>query len=220
MFITLSFRKYAEVIREAENLDPQTSDDEIAVRLDHYSSRIWQHMNEFGIRMIGLSEKTAAVAAFQVSIAGVGVDWQTGAFDWQKLREGLEFLKPIAVTLTCDDMEQICDGPVGTAMMDRWDEYAHTLERIVPSQIESAVEQACLKYAWQPRQLHEWESQTGMPELDAELRYEQDTAQLARAGLRNPLEKFEADKARREAEETAYQDAERARINSWWEQNG
>jgi hypothetical protein len=216
MFITLSFRKYAEVIREAENLDPSTTDAEIAVRLDYYSTRIWDHMFRFGIKFLSCPERTPDVAAFQVSIAGVGRNYQTGDFDWQRLQEGLNWLRPVAVTVTQDDIEHICSGPVATAMSDRFDEYSPTLQRILPSQIQPAVEAACLKYAWGSREIVAY---TGDPALDREFAREEELAQLQRVGddphvqaLLRDLERRRQQDAFNESEIAAYKAQEDARL--------
>jgi hypothetical protein len=212
MFVTLSFRNYAQLIREAENLEPGTTDAEISVRLDHYSQRIWDHMFNLGIKMIGLVERTPDVAAFQVSLAGIGHDYATGGFNFEKLREALNWIRPVAVTLQESDIEEICTGPVATAMVDSFPAYSDTLQRISVGQIQPAIEAACLKFAWGNR-IEVGATLGENPELDAQMRYEEDTAQLERAGVRNPTEQWEAQQAYNQAEIDAYAAREQARLD-------
>ncbi len=209
MVITLSERRLSELIRQLEGI--ADSDSEIAFRMQHFASRIFKHVADcFGIKMVGLLEHQGDIGSFQFDISGVGMDRQSGGFKWDKLQSGLNFLNVLAVTVEEKDIEEICSGPVCTAMMDSWDHYAHTLQRLSVAEIQPAVERACLEYAWKPRPAPDY---TGVPALDAELQYDLDTAQLQRAGLKNPLEKVEAIEAYRRAEEAAYAAQEAARLD-------
>src|SRR5689334_15257172 len=99
MFVTVSFRNFTAAIREGQNLDPSITDDELAVTLDRHSQRLWAELAQFGIKFEGLAEHTSAVAAFKISIAGIGTDFQTGAFNFQKLNDGLAYIRPTAITV-------------------------------------------------------------------------------------------------------------------------
>jgi hypothetical protein len=211
MIVILSERRFAERIRQLEGIEDTS--EEIFVRWTHYGTRLLKHLEQFGILKTATLESNGNIASFQFDISRVGRNWQSGDFDFAKLNEGLNLLDPVAVSLEEQDLAAICTGPIQTAMVDRWDEYAHTLQRILPGQIESAVEAACLKYAWGDRMEV---SYTGNPSQDAQLQYELDTAQLQRAGLRNPLERFEAQEAQRQADEERETQRKNAQAQ-WWE---
>lgn len=182
MFVTLSFRKYADLIRQLEDL-PNETDAELAVRLDYYSKRLWDHLRGNGIDCRGMAEHTPDVAAFQCDISAIGRNWQTGDFDWEKLIGGLQFLNAVAVTVEPIDMEHICTGLIATTMMDNWDRYAHTLQRIPVSQLQAAIENAIREIAWK--------SPVNVPSPDQQYGFSEDEMfklQLERAGDASSLE--------------------------------
>jgi hypothetical protein len=211
MRVTLSERRLSERIQQLEGINDTV--EEITFKMERYAMRLFANVNEFGVRFVGMVEQSGGLGTFQFSIAGVGKDWQTGGFNFAKMSEGLNFMNPLAVSLEEADMEQICDGPVATAMIDNWSTYAHTLQKITVGEIQPAVESACLKFAWQPRAATQW---TGDPALDAQLQYEEDTAQLERAGLKDPLEKYRKQQEFNEAEIAAYKAQEDAAYKARW----
>ncbi len=213
MFVTLSFRSYAQLIRELEGLDSSVTDAELSVRLDHYSRRIWDHLLNFGIRLLGLAESTPDVAAFRVDISGATARDGYSGINRDLLLGGLNFLRPIAVTVEETDLEDFTTGPVLTAMADAWEQYASSLQRLPVDELFPTLDRACQKWAWSPRV--EYDPPTGVPELDAQFQYDMDTAQLQRAGLEDPMAPYWEAEAYRQAEiaaETARQEAAHERI--------
>lgn len=211
MVITLSERRLSELIRQLENITD--SDEEICFRMVHYAERLFKHISEFGVRMQGMLDHNGGIANFQFTIAGVGKNWQTGDFDWDKLRQGLNAMNPLAVTVEPEDIDTICSGIIRVAMLDNWHQYAASLERITVGQLQGAIENACQKYAWgSPIEMG---SESDTDETMRELAV-QDV--FARAGVIDPSLHSRAVKSRRQAEEDAYQAAEQKRKNAWYQQ--
>ena len=209
MFVTIAFRSYAQVIREAEQLEPSMSDDEIAVRLDHYSQKIWKHLAEFGIKFQGLAEHTSAVAAFQVSIAGVGTDWQTGAFDFQKLNEGLNWLRPTAITVELSDLPYLVPNkPMCSAAQAAWPEIEHEFQRILPSQLFEKIERIVPSVAFRSSPAPTTESERKLQDIGFD-------EWCLQNGLTDPLAKHNAVENFRQAEEAAYSKAHPEQFRNW-----
>src|SRR6266700_6919698 len=160
MIITLSERRLSELIRGLEGI--QDTDEEIAFQMQRHAIRLFRHVAEdYRIRMVGLVEHSGGIGSFKFDISGIGKNWQTGGFDFEKLTAGLSFINPLCVSLEEQDIEHICDGPVATAMMDHWEEYAGTLQRITVSEIQPAIEKACLEFAWKPPSRNRVDRQPG-----------------------------------------------------------
>src|SRR6266567_3544796 len=117
MIVTLSERRLSELIRGLEGIND--TDSEIAFKMKSYAGRLFKYVYDgYGIKMVGLVEHTGDIGSFSFDISDIGRNYQTGDFDWQKLIGGLQFMNCLAVTVEESDIEQICTGPVCTAMID------------------------------------------------------------------------------------------------------
>jgi hypothetical protein len=209
MFVTLSFRKFGDLIRQLEDL-PNETDAELAVKLDHYSQRLWDHLRGYGIDCRGMTEHTPDVAAFQCDISKAAA-WDGTGVDWDRLLGGLHLLNPVAITVEEDDMRTICSGLVAQAMLDNWPSYAHELQRITVSQLQSKIESCCLRFAWG----NGMETTALSPNdkvLLALTSEEEIQLQFTRAGVTDPLAKRKAAQEAQRQQEAAYAEAEQARL--------
>jgi hypothetical protein len=215
MILTLSERRLSELIRSLEGISD--TDSEIAFRMQHYCSRLFAHIaNDYGIRMLGLVEHHGDLGSFQFDISPIGRNWQTGDFDWEKLSGGLHFLNPVAVTVEARDMQAICTGLVATGMIDNWNNYANTLQRLSVSQIQPAIEAACMETVWkQPAQMGGTEIERNMSDLEFRLQLERSGDPAARELLRSLVHQDEVDSYRR-AEEEAFKKREDAAYQARW----
>jgi hypothetical protein len=215
MVLTLSERRLSELIRSLEGISD--TDSEIAFRMQHYCSRLFAHVaNDYGIRMVGMVETHGDLGSFQFDISSIGRDWQTGDFDWQKLIGGLQFLNPVAVTVEARDMEAICTGLVATGMIDNWNNYAPTLQRLSVSQVQPAIEAACMETVWkQPAEMGGTETERNMSDLDFRLQLERSGDPKALDLLRELVHRDEVDSYQR-AEEEAHKKREDAAYQARW----
>jgi len=211
MRVTLSERRLSERIKQLEGINDNV--EEITYRMEHYAMRLFAHVNEYGVRFVGMVHQSGGLGTFQFDISGVGRDWQTSDFNWQKLAEGLSFMDPVAVTVEESDMSAICTGLVLTMAVDNWEQYAAELQRISVGEIQPKIEAALLRLHNQPREVT---SYTGDPQLDAQFREDEVTAQFWRAGVEDPLAPHKATVARQQAEEAAYAARERAAYEERW----
>jgi len=205
MLVTLSERHLSERIRELEGINDTV--EEITYRMEHYAKRLFVHVNEFGLRFSAMIEQHGGLATIQLDISGVGRNWEDGDWHWSKPYEGLACLDPVAVSIEESDMAAICEGPIATMAVDTWGNYAAELQRISVSEIRPKIEAVLLRLHTQPLI-----SETADPALN----YELSTAQLHRAGLRNPLERFEAQEAYRQAQEAEYASQQQAAHEAMW----
>lgn len=209
MVITLSERRLSGLIRQLENITD--SDEEICFRMALYAERLFRHIAEFGIRMQGMIDHQGGIANFQFTIAGVGKNW-TGDFDWDKLRSGLNAMNPLAITVEPEDIDTICSSVIRVAMLDNWHLYASSLERITVGELQNAIENACLKFAWNaPIQMGGDESNT---DATRELAV-QDV--FGRAGIIDPSLRSKAIEAYNRKEIEAVEAARNAREKEYYE---
>jgi hypothetical protein len=209
MLVTLSERRLSERIKQLEGIND--SPEEITFRMSHYASRLFAHVNEFGVRFVGMVGQSGGLGTFQFSIDGVGRDWQTGDFNWQKLAEGLSYMDPVAVSIEEQDMRAVCVGLVASMAVDSWDSYASELQSISVNEIQPRVEAVLLRLHTQPREISSFD-RTGVPEYDRQMQEQEDIAQLQRVGddpqiqaLLRDLEKQRQQRAFDEAEIATYQ---------------
>ena len=94
MILTLSERRLSELIRQLEGIND--SDEEILFRMQHYAAKLFNQVSEYGIRMVEMVEHHGGIGSFRFDIKGVGMDWQTGGFNWEQLNQGLSFLGAVA----------------------------------------------------------------------------------------------------------------------------
>lgn len=149
MFITLSWPRIASLIRELENL-PDFTDDEMAVRLDLYARRLFDHARKYGISVKGLATQggnNSSIAAFSADIAHCHSEEARS-----ERIAGMELLRPVAVTLQCDDLDSlVLNVPVRAAMKEAWPEIEDKFQRILPPQILDLLESVAGKVAFGPR---------------------------------------------------------------------
>lgn len=220
MLVTLSERRLSERIKQLEGI--QDSVEEITFRMEHYAMRLFAHVNEFGVRFLGLVSQSGGLGTFRFDIGGVGRDWQTGDWNWQKLAEGLNYMDPVAVSIEESDMEVVCTGLIASMAVDSWDSYASELQRISPNEVCSKIEAVLLRLHTQPREISSFD-RTGIPEYDQQLQEQEDIAQLQRAGddprvqdLLRDMEKRRQQQAFNEAEIAAYKTQEDTAFKARW----
>jgi len=210
MIVTLSERRLSELIRSLENISD--TDSEIAYRMAEYASKLFVHVAEgYGLRMEGMIQHTGDIAEFRFAIGGAK-DFH-GQIDWDKLVAGLQFMNPLCVSVEREDLAVICDKLIGNQALQSWDEYAPTLQRILPGQLESRIEAALLKYVW--NRPIEITAQTPTDKLLAELQIQEE---FANAGLVDPSLKTQAVDKHREKEIADYQAAEARRHQEFYNQ--
>ncbi|HEX3321949.1 MAG TPA: hypothetical protein VHR84_14670, partial [Terriglobales bacterium] len=97
MLVTISWPRFAQLLRELNNLPADTSDDELEVRLSSYARKAFDYAAEaYGIRIGNLSSPaTKSVAEFNADISGTRDQFEPEV--WGKLIGGLQFLRAIAV---------------------------------------------------------------------------------------------------------------------------
>jgi len=181
MIITVSWPRFAQVVKEFCGLPADTSDDELEVRLASLARQVFDYAAEYGVRVGNLSEPaTKSVANFHADISGVGIDFNSGGFDWPKLLGGLRFLKVIAVTIEREDLFKICDGLVGVAMNSEWYSYRDNLARLSPEELQATFEAWCRHVAW---------GNGGTPDVlrDPVLEEIQALSAFEQAGIEDPL---------------------------------
>ena len=191
MELTLSERRMSEQIRQLEGIEDTV--EEITHRMDRYAARLFKHLyGGYGIRFVGMLNQSGGLGTFSFDIGGVGRNYQTNDFDWEKLRGGLSMLNPVSVTVTADDIGHICTGLIKPLALDAFPQFARELERITVPEIESKIESALLHHVHQ-RSIE-------MPS-DPRLRELQIQGEFARAGIVDPSLRSQAAEQYRQREE-------------------
>jgi hypothetical protein len=215
MLITISWPRFAQLLRELEN-QPDATDDELEVRLPTFARKAFDECAaQFGIRVGNLAAPaTKSVAEFQADISGCRDHEATFGVDWVRLLEGLRWLRVIAVSITQDDWAVFCDRLYANAMQDAHYSIAHELANIGIDEIHSHVEQWCQHVC-----LKMPEGGNGtVTESEALLKELYIRSALGNAGLRDPLAKHNAIEEHRQAEEAAYKKAEAGRADDFYRQ--
>ena len=209
MFVTIAFHNFSAAIREGQNLAPTVTDDELAVRLDKHSEQLWNEVRKYGIEPLGMAEHTSTVAAFQVSIAGVGTNYDTGGFNFQRLCEGLSWVRPTAITVEESDLKYLVPNAImADAAESAWPEIAHNFQRILPGELFHKIETIVPKLAFN-REMPRYIDEAG-PEADAANREVHDyeyQRMLDRLGLEDPAKKSTEIEQYRQAEVDAYRES-------------
>ena len=138
MILTLSERRLSELIRQLENIND--NDEEILYRMKHYASKLFSYVGEYGIRMVEMVSHSGGIGSFRFDISGVGRDYRTGDFNWDRLRDGLNLVNPVGITMERSDIWAICTGLVAKGLNDVWYDIAPNLERLSVSEFQPTLE--------------------------------------------------------------------------------
>lgn len=212
MQVTISERRLSELIRNLESIND--TDEEIAFKMRHYASRIFKHVYDgYGLKFLGMLEQSGGLGTMQFSIEEVGRNWQTSDFDWEKLIGALQFINALAVTVELTDMQIICTGLVAVGAADEWNNYASELERISPSEVQSKIESALLRFVYnKPTET------TALSPNNQELRDLEMDGAFARAGMVDPSLRSRAVESYRQREIAEHEAAENRRQQQWYEE--
>jgi len=205
MILTLSERRLSELIRQLEGIND--SDEEILFRMQHYAAKLFNQVSEYGIRMVEMVEHHGGIGSFRFDIKGVGMDWQTGGFNWEQLNQGLSFLNPLAVSFEREDLWAICDGLVGTAMNSVWYEIQPNLQRLSVNEVRQTFESWCQHVAF--GNAPDFLRDPVLEEIQAQSAFEQ-------AGIEDPLKHHLEREEFNRQEIEAYKEATGNQIERSW----
>jgi hypothetical protein len=162
------------------------------IRLDKYALEWGAEARKLGVSLISLPAENGDYGVFRVQLT---------TDKTHDILTGLEILDPVAVTVERGDVPNLVgnDRIISTAMQSHWPEIAPQLERLTVGELFGTVEQVAWRIvSAKPMEVTSTDTQWGRG------LQEQATIQaLRQAGVNVPEDPFEADDARREAEQAA-----------------
>src|SRR5262249_49880740 len=126
-------------IRELENVNDSV--EEICDRMQHYSARLFGHIANYGVRMVGMVRQSGGLADFRFSLDPIYDD------EGRTTRiSGLSMMNPNSVTVEAGDLGGLVPNPVTRELLaDEWQHFGNTLQKILPSDIPQLLETAAIR---------------------------------------------------------------------------
>jgi len=139
MQVTLSERKFNDVVRQMEGLDAATTAEEITDRMQHYANRLFEHLrNNYGVSCQGMLQHTGGLGTFQFSLSPA-----RDLEDRSTRLAGISMMNPNSVTVEESDLPALCPNAITrVSLEDNWLQIAGPLMKCLPGEIPDLLERA------------------------------------------------------------------------------
>lgn len=211
MLVTLVERTLSAVIKQLENLDPETTAEEISERMPHFAARLFKHTAEFGVTNRGIVSHTGGLGIFKFDLKPIDNRFGQGVEERALRFEGLRLMQPNSVTVEYEDIPALWTDVVKASVEMAWDDIAPTLQKLSLSELAAALDGIAQNAVFgKPGPSHIANI------VGAEEGYEYF---LEKAGKKDPLADYNAREAAQQAELARIKAAEDARFEQQWGQN-
>lgn len=134
MQLVLSERKFSELIRQLEGIND--SDEEISVRLQHYITKCFAHLGNYGVHVsISPLRVAGTIGTFQARLDSVHSNE-----DRQTRLNGLAILNPISLNVEYDDLPAFFQGIVLAAVQMASDDELPRLQGLTVPELSAVLD--------------------------------------------------------------------------------